>query len=102
MANRKYVKGANFERAFCKEIEKKGKYYAHRTAGSHSQIDVILIPREGSWEENVIVCQLKTYKKGRSKPKPSKDFLGYNCFRKAIKVWVTKQDFKKYEMDFLF
>jgi len=97
LANKKYVKGANFERQFIADKEK--EYICVRSAGSHSAIDVVLIPRGMHKFSNIILCQLKTYKKGKVKPKPDKAFVELDCGENCTKWWVTRQDYKPVQVE---
>lgn len=44
MPNKKYIRGANFERKIKKQFEEKG-YYVMRSAGSHGAADLIAIKK---------------------------------------------------------
>jgi hypothetical protein len=97
MANANYRKGANFERKFIKSMSK--NYCGTRSAGSHTQIDGILIPNKDSPFSHVIVFQCKAYQKGESKPKPSEKFINLQFEGDVTKWWVTKEDRKPVEIE---
>lgn len=90
MPNSNYNSGANFERHFMREMEKDG-WKCLRSAGSHSMLDVILIPTTKSKEQKVIGCQLKTY--SNLQPKPSKEFTDLDI--NIEKWWVTKKKYSR-------
>jgi len=95
VANAKYRKGADFERAFIAEWVMKG-YYGFRSAGSHSPFDVILIPKQLG---NVVCCQLKRYKRGDTKPKVPKELRTLEI-TEGITIWfVSKEDYKEKEIE---
>jgi len=48
MTNNNYNKGSNFERAIVADLQMKG-FFAIRSAGSHSPIDVIAIRKGEVW-----------------------------------------------------
>lgn len=91
MVNRNYVKGVRFERQIVKELELNG-YFAVRTAGSHSCIDVI-----GVKHGEVLLIQAKTTLKKNldrvveevGRTELNEDFVsqvfGKNVF---IEIWV--------------
>jgi len=90
MANKKYVKGSNFERWFIKKHSK--NYLGVRAAGSKKLADVVLIPKKTKSKiqhTKTIVCQLKCHK--GSRPKPSTAFKQLNL-PNVKKWWVTKKD----------
>lgn len=87
-----YAKGACAERDFIERMKPQG-YYGVRTAGSHSLIDVVLLPLAASNHKNVVVCQLKIY--AGSKPKPSKEFKDLKFEEGITKWWVTRKDYQK-------
>lgn len=90
MTNSNYQKGAAFEREFM-EIARTRGYYPVRTAGSHSLIDVVLLPQAGGPHRNVVVCQLKRYAK--TKPKIEKAFVDLEFDEEGItKWWVSRKD----------
>ena len=92
MANANYNKGVRFERAFIKEHS--SSYIGLRTAGSHSPVDIILIPKNAG---NVVLCQLKCYKKGSPKPKIPKSLEQLDAGDEHITKWfVSKEDYMDY------
>lgn len=97
MSNSNYRKGSNFERQF--SASKKSEYICVRSAGSHSAIDLVLIPRGRHNFSNIVVCQLKCYKRGKSKPKPDKAFVELACGKNCTKWWVTKEDYKPVQVE---
>lgn len=84
-----YTKGANFERQIIKDAEQKGAI-AFRSAGSHSEIDVIVI---WPWIGEIHFIQAK---RGKKVP-PSQAFKNLKIPIKltAKKIWVTKEDHKE-------
>lgn len=98
MGNANYRKGADFERDF-KALKEKEGFLVVRSAGSHSCVDLVLIPLGRHNFSNIVVCQLKAYKKGKSKPKPDKAFVELELGENATKWWVTKEDYKPVEIE---
>jgi hypothetical protein len=93
MPNAKYRKGAGFERDFIALNDR--EYIGLRTAGSHSCFDVVLIQRGLG---NVIFCQLKRYKKGRTKPKIPKELKKITDENDITAWFVTREDYKPLEI----
>ena len=94
-----YQKGASFERDFIKKMS--DNYYGVRTAGSHSQIDFILLPKPTSPFSRVVACQLKRYKKGACKPKITQEFRDLQFLDDAdiVKWWVCRKDYCDFEIE---
>ena len=65
MVNKKYIKGANFERQICKFARDNG-HMAVRSAGSKSKVDAIIINTK---ERRIYFLQAKKTKKKTSKEK---------------------------------
>jgi hypothetical protein len=85
-----YQKGASFERSFIADWNKKG-YDGYRMAGSHTEVDVILIRRLNcDYGIPIALCQLKRHK--RSAPKPTKAFKDLSRWHFTEKWWVTRKD----------
>ena len=95
MGNANYRKGSDFEREYIRLKTAQG-FSCTRTAGSHSEIDVICLPlaTDGgvAWPASeVLACQLKRH--GGTKPKPTKEFMTLCFFAGQVKkLWVTKRD----------
>ncbi len=88
-----YSKGANFERRIQHYYDSLN-YLTIRSAGSHSPIDLLAIPK-GDDSRPFIAIQCKSYKKTRPKPDPA--FIALKI--PATKVWATKKFHKPIELE---
>jgi len=89
MSNPNYIAGRNFEYEVMAHYRKLG-YYCFRSAGSHSEADIICLKqRVTDWDEYYmpLVIQCKRYT--GSKPKPSESFKEFKIVV-GKKLWVTK------------
>ena len=91
MPNRKYNKGANFERAVKKGLEGFGLFVV-RSAGSKGPADLIAIDESG--DVTLIQCEVNATTK-RKRDALKKYAIAYNCHALMVKKgrkedeWVT-------------
>ena len=86
MGNKNYLKGVRKERKIMKELREQGFDIAHRTAGSHSPIDVFAINRT---TRRIIFIQSKPddYPESQAKKiKEALDYLNWGVWRVSFEL----------------
>jgi hypothetical protein len=95
--NKNYASGRAFEYEVRDYFEEKG-FFVFRSAGSHTQADLICLPEQEG--DRTVIIQCKKYAK--YKPKPDEDFKR-TYIPNTIKYWCTKKKGQKgFDMEAVF